>query len=175
MSNYQIEKEYKMMLEEDDFSNIINHINFDEIVSQDNHYYTASKNMGMRIRYVHDKYYFTLKHKINDEVREYEWEIDDNNINDPSILKLLNELNIDEPKYLGTLSTIRYQKDYPLGILCLDKNIYLDHLDYELEYELKDANNDDFITLENILKEFKLEFIPNHISKYGRFINALKK
>lgn len=175
MKNYQIEKEYKMMLEESEFRKIISSLNPDNVTKQNNFYYTASHNMGMRIREIDKHYYYTLKHFINGEVREYEWEIPDNNINDPSIINLLNELHIDHPIYMGSLLTTRYIKEYPLGTLCLDENIYLDKTDYELEYELKDAREDDFKTLETFLNTYNLTYIVNTETKYKRFKDRLKE
>ena len=68
MKNYQIEKEYKMMLEESKFKMIISGLNPDTVTRQNNFYYTASHNMGMRIREIDQHYYYTLKHYINGEV-----------------------------------------------------------------------------------------------------------
>ena len=175
MKNYQIEKEYKMMLEESKFKMIISGLNPDTVTRQNNFYYTASHNMGMRIREIDQHYYYTLKHYINGEVREYEWEIPDNNIGDPSITNLLNELHIDHPVYMGSLFTTRYIKEYPLGILCLDENEYLGKIDYELEYELKDATQDDYKTLEEFLKTYDLSYIVNTNTKYKRFKDRLKE
>ena len=175
MKNYQIEKEYKMMLEESKFKMIISGLNPDTVTRQNNFYYTASHNMGMRIREIDQHYYYTLKHYINGEVREYEWEIPDNNIDDPSITNLLNELHIDHPVYMGSLFTTRYIKADPLGTLCLDENEYLGKIDYELEYELKDATQDDYKTLEEFLKTYNLSYIVNTNTKYKRFKDRLKE
>ena len=175
MGNYYVEKEYKMMLKDQQFNTIVNGLNFDRINVQINHYYSCPNNMGMRIRELNGHYFFTLKHFVNNEVREYEWEIEDLSLNDSKIKKLFNELNIDSYHYLGELKTTRYLKYYELGELCLDKNEYLDTCDYELEYELKDAKTDDFQTLVKILAQFNLEFKTNKITKYKRFINRLEE
>lgn len=175
MENYKIEKEYKMMLKEAEFELLLSKLPPHEVRIQSNFYYTASNNMGMRIRYLNDKYYFTLKHFINNEVREYEWELLNNDINDPSITKLLNELHVDSPRFLGELKTIRHLFIYDKGELCLDENEYLGVKDYELEYELFNPEVDDFKTLESILELGKLNFITNKITKYQRFKDRLKE
>ena len=175
MENYYIEKEYKMMLEEKQFNTIINGLNFDKINVQTNHYYSCPNNMGMRVRELNGRYFFTLKHFINNEVREYEWEINDLSLNDSRIKDLFEELKIESYQYLGELKTTRYLKYYELGELCLDKNEYLNICDYELEYELKNAKTDDFQTLVNLLANFNLEFETNKITKYKRFIDRLEE
>lgn len=175
MENYKIEKEYKMMLKEDEFNLLLSKLPKHEIRIQSNYYYTASNNMGMRIRYLNNKYYFTLKHFINGEVREYEWELENNDINDPSIAKLLNELGVEKPRFLGELKTIRHLYHFDKGELCLDENEYLGLKDYELEYELYNPKIDDFNTLENILKLGNFDFVANKITKYQRFKDRLKE
>ena len=57
MENYKIEKEYKMMLKEAEFELLLSKLPPHEVRIQSNFYYTASNNMGMRIRYLNDKYY----------------------------------------------------------------------------------------------------------------------
>ena len=61
------------------------------------------------------------------------------------------------------------------GILCLDENEYLGKIDYELEYELKDATQDDYKTLEEFLKTYNLSYIVNTNTKYKRFKDRLKE
>lgn len=175
MGQYQIEKEYKMMLDEKAFNSLKSQLKGLILNDQTNFYYSAKNHMGMRIRLLNDHYYFTLKHHINNEVREYEWEVPENNIHHPSITSLLKELEIDHVEYLGTLRTRRFAMDFPLGTLCLDENEFLGQVDYELEYELKDYQVDDFKTLEELLAKASLTFIPNKLTKYGRFLTRLAK
>lgn len=175
MENYKIEKEYKMMLKAEEFNSLLNKLPDHEIRVQSNYYYTASNNMGMRIRFLNNKYYFTLKHFINNEVREYEWELINNDINDPSITKLLNELKVEKPVFLGELKTIRHLYRFDKGELCLDENEYLNKKDYELEYELYNPEIDDFATLEKLLELINLKFTTNKLTKYQRFKDRLKE
>ena len=175
MGQYQIEKEYKMMLDEKAFNCLKSQLKGLTLNDQTNFYYSAKNHMGMRIRLLNDHYYFTLKHHINNEVREYEWEVPENNIHHPSITSLLNELEIGHVDYLGTLRTRRFTLDFPLGTLCLDENEFLGQVDYELEYELKDYQVDDFKTLEDLLGNAGLTFVPNKLTKYGRFLTRLAK
>ena len=175
MGNYCIEKEYKMMLSKSQFKTLQTKLDYDKVNIQTNHYYSCPNHMGMRIRELDGHYYFTLKHFINNEVREYEWEIEGLSLNDARVQALFKELNINEYKYLGALKTVRYLKYYPKAELCLDENHYLDTIDYELEYELKDANIDDFKQLENILKDLDISFKTNKLTKYKRFLDKLEE
>ena len=48
-------------------------------------------------------------------------------------------INLDELKVLGSLTTIRYEKETTIGLMALDENYYFDKTDYELELEVTDA------------------------------------
>lgn len=48
-------------------------------------------------------------------------------------------INLDELKVLGSLTTIRYEKETTIGLMALDENHYFDKTDYELELEVIDA------------------------------------
>lgn len=48
-------------------------------------------------------------------------------------------INLDELKVLGSLTTIRYEKETTIGLMALDENHYFDKTDYELELEVTDA------------------------------------
>ena len=48
-------------------------------------------------------------------------------------------INLDELKVLGSLTTIRYEKETTIGLMALDENHYFDKTDYELELEATDA------------------------------------
>lgn len=48
-------------------------------------------------------------------------------------------INLNELKVLGSLTTIRYEKETTIGLMALDENHYFDKTDYELELEVTDA------------------------------------
>ena len=76
---------------------------------------------------------------------------------------------------LGSLSTQRYLVEWTHGELCLDYNTYLDHHDYEIEYEILDGHEKEaqleFTTLLD-LYQLKHTQAP---SKYGRFLEKSVK
>lgn len=48
-------------------------------------------------------------------------------------------INLNELKVLGSLTTIRYEKETTIGLMALDENHYFDKTDYELELEVTDT------------------------------------
>jgi len=169
MIDKHIEKEYKMMLEKNDYDNLLNKYHLIPF-KQINHYYsTNNPKVAMRIRIIDDKYIFTLKYNQIEYKDEYEFEIKDNTLNDSRIQELLNKFNITNPEYLGSMTTYRAILKLEYGEICLDYNLYLNLVDYELEYELYDyqKENDEFNLF---LKENNLIFNKSKRSKYGRFI-----
>lgn len=164
-----VEKEYKMLLTKKQFDFIIEKNDFDLVV-QDNYYYDVEKeNAGLRIRNIDDLYILTYKVYENGKVFEYEYKVEGNNIENEYILKFLKKQNIEKiPKYLGVLQTSRYYKKFEKGEMFLDRNFYLNKIDYEIEYEVYDekTNNQELI---DFLLQHKIEYIENNKTKYQRF------
>ena len=48
------------------------------------------------------------------------------------------EIDLEEITVIGSLTTIRYEQQLPIGLCALDKNDYLGHTDFELELEVDD-------------------------------------
>lgn len=164
-----IEKEYKMMITKEIYDYYLSNLPLKTFV-QINHYYsTDNPSFAMRTREIDNKILFTLKERKEGYKNEYEFEIKENNLNDSRIQELLEEFNINNPVYEGVMKTTRSILDLEYGEFCLDKNEYLDKVDYEIEYELYDANkdiNDEFIEL---LNKANLKYERSYKSKYGRF------
>ena len=170
-----IELEYKVMIDESVYNRMLDFYHL-EPVRQVNYYYNANKPYhAMRIREKEGHYIFTLKVKENNYHREYEFEIEKNDIDDPKIIELLQMFHIDKPVYIGSMTTYRSTLEFEKGELCVDKSEYLNKTDYELEYELKDAKIDDFSTFEGILNNFGINYCPSKRSKFKRFIDALEE
>lgn len=172
MEKPHIEKEYKMMIDEKIYDMLTQN---QKSFHQTNFYYTSNSNSGMRIREKGGKYIFTLKIRKDDYAEEYEFEIPENSLDNKRIKELLNNFNIKNPQYLGKMETQRTIIKLDDGEICIDKNSYLNEIDYEIEYELYDAsigNNQELLTY---LKKYNLEYIPNTITKYARFLNKLKR
>lgn len=171
---YKIEKEFKILIDQKTFNRIIENEDF-QLIIQENYYYdTQLKDVFCRIRNIEDLYIFNLKKVINDKVIEYEYQVDDNNIQNPYILKLLQQLNINHiPKLIGSMLTCRYFKKLKNGELCIDLSKYLNHQDFEIEYELFDEKNDNLDEFKDFLNKYQIDFQENKISKFQRFMELL--
>ena len=173
--DYHIEKEYKLLLKAKDYQRLKEDLDFDEKRIQLNYYYDAHHpQIGLRIRKEEREHTFTLKDARQGFVKEYEFSIATNDLHDPRIKKLLAELKINDPSYLGSLLNTRYIKRLPKGELALDESVYLGQTDHELEYELDDPLSDDRKTLNDLLDKYGLSYIKQASSKYGRFIKRRK-
>lgn len=170
--NPHIEKEYKMMINKKEYENILFDYSVNPIL-QTNHYYrTGYKDKTARIRIIDNKYIFTLKVSKKDYKEEYEFEIKDNSLNDERIIELFKSFNITSVEYEGYMDTYRAIVKLENGELCIDKSIYNNSIDYELEYELLDPNKDTFYVFENVLKKYGLIYHKSEKSKYKRFLDT---
>jgi uncharacterized protein YjbK len=76
---------------------------------------------------------------------------------------------------LGTLTTQRYLIQWTHGELCLDFNAYLDHHDYEIEYEIQDGHEKEARSeFTALLNSYHLKH-TQALSKYGRFLECAAK
>ena len=168
-----IEKEYKMLLNEKQFNNLLNCFSFNTN-TQINHYFQANNNkdIAIRIREINNTYIFTMKIK-KDVLYELEFNIPNNDINDPKIKKVFLEYNLDDVIYLGKLKTIRHTYNDTYGQICLDYNEYNNLIDYEIEYELYDHNLDYLNYFKELLKTNNIIYKENNISKIKRFKNTI--
>ena len=84
---------------------------------------------------------------------------------------LQKEIPIQDLKILGSLETIRYEKEDEIGLLALDESHYLGKTDFELEVEVEDfeKGKENFL---NFLKQHKIDYKPGK-SKIARFSENL--
>ena len=74
---------------------------------------------------------------------------------------------------LGCLTTIRYEKETPIGLMALDQSEYFDIVDYELELEVEDGKQGSLDFQEFLqVNEIHYKKAP---SKLVRFIENMKK
>lgn len=170
-----IEKEYKMMITKDEYEFFLKNLPLDTHI-QVNHYYSSNNpNIAIRTRIIDEKIIFTLKERGSDYRKEYEFEIEENNLNDQRIQDLLKEFNIDKTVYEGIMTTTRSTLELKYGEFCLDKSEYLGKVDFEIEYELYDATIDNKEEFLEILNKANLSYKKSYNSKYGRFKEAKMK
>ena len=78
---------------------------------------------------------------------------------------------IDDLKIWGQLTTIRHEKEASFGLLALDENTYNGQTDYELEVEVKDAEEGK-ISFDYFLKKHSIKF-KYASSKVARTVASL--
>ncbi len=155
----EIEIEFKNIVTKEEFDRLRSHFQLteDQFVSQENHYFDTPvfslKDCGaaLRIRSKKDKSVLTLKQPHQEGLlethealtNEQAKELLDGSAKIPStIQQLITDLQVDSHAltYFGTLRTSRAEIPYKNGLLVLDHSFYLGTEDYELEYEVTDAN-----------------------------------
>lgn len=189
-----IEIEAKAMIDESSYDSLISLYQSDtnRVYRQDNYYidtkdFNLSDNkLGVRIRKKDDFIEFTVKDKLKEGKLEINQTISkedfDNFINN----KILPDGEVYQYIYKKTktpkesllfyalLITYRLDVNYKNCLISIDKSIYNDITDYEVECESNSMNN-----TKDVLKEFldnkKIPYNENHISKLKRARETLKR
>lgn len=169
------EKEYKMLISEQQYQALLDATNAKPVKQVNYYYYSNVPGMAMRTRVREGVVLFTLKVKKEDYNDEYEFEISDNSLNDPKVQDLLKRFNITNYSYMASNTTYRATVELEKGELCIDKNEYLGKTDYEIEYELYSSDTDNNIEQIELLKKFNIDFKQNFVSKYRRCMEEYQK
>ncbi len=187
----EIEIEFKNMLSKSKYDELLTtfDIKKESIIRQENHYFdTADFQLkaiasGLRIRILPHKIEFTLKERTADNqhiettdlltAEEASKMLHENHIPTGEVKERLVELNIDinSLTLFGSLTTDRAEMMYEGGLLVFDHSFYLQHEDYEVEYETADE-----IVGKNIFRQFLLKYnipILHAPKKIARFAAAL--
>jgi len=178
--NFEIE--YKNLLTQATYQRMKSYYSLYFPIIQENTYFDTNsrtlfqKGISLRIRQLNQSYTLTLKLPINHYVEEYEALVASANIceimHHPLVIKYVFPLIQEELLSLGTLHTSRVEVPYRKGLLCIDHNHYLNHEDYELEYELATGITEDSFGFQQLLNQFE---IPEKKAKgkFFRFIQIL--
>lgn len=155
----EIEIEFKNLLTKNEFELLMHKykVTSKDFISQENFYFDTAnfllkeKQSALRIRKKLDKSILTLKQPYEQGLLETHQELTEdqaatllNNegaiMVDGSVKEAILTLGInpDELQYLGALKTDRIEITDNENILVLDHSFYLNHEDYELEYEVKE-------------------------------------
>jgi len=178
MENKKLEVEYKMLVTKEELNKLIQTYTPIKTINQINHYFDSEpslylKGFALRIREINNKFIFALKENAPKGLIEYEFEIDSLNINNSKIKKLLNNLGInDSLNHIGTLNTIRHIYKDEHGEMCLDINKYNNIIDYEVEYELFNPEENHLNHFINLLKVCNITYVKNPLTKLQRLKNA---
>lgn len=182
----EIEIEFKNIVTKEEFDRLRSHFQLTEnqFISQENHYFDTPdfslKDCGaaLRIRSKKNKFVLTLKQPHQEGLlethealtNEQAKELLDGSAKIPStIQQLITDLQVDSHSltYFGTLRTSRAEIPYKNGLLVLDHSFYLGAEDYELEYEVTDAN-EGAKYFEQLLTELDIKKKPTE-NKIRRF------
>ena len=177
-----LEIEYKNLLSELDYEKLKKQFSEFSPVLQTNTYFDTEdrslyqQHISLRIRQIDNEYILTVKHPNGEHVQEFNAEMNDNKLSSlvrhPYVEKYVNPYISREIGDLGTLSTSRISVPYRQGVLCLDRNVYLDQIDYELEYELSEGSEDDYEGFHLFLSQHGINERKAK-GKFFRFIQAL--
>lgn len=186
----EVEIEQKVLLKEEVYKELIKkyeNLKYKDII-QTNYYYDdellslRKRGLSLRVRYTNKVYTMTLKvpykrfkKEISAILSKQEFEnLTFNNIfpnNRITNFFAANNIDLKNVKYLTNLIT--YRREFKLDdnqLVCLDKNMYSDMVDYELEVEsdsFKNAKN----TIKMILNSIGInEFSFNRLGKPVRAI-----
>lgn len=181
-----LEIEYKMLLEEDVFHQLMNDYQ-GHTYSQTNYYLTSIElsalRYSLRVREKEGHYEMTLKTPANkgrlehnlDITKEDLEAIQNGHMPDNEIMRLLKNqnFNIDIIKQAYSLTTIRRDVPFDSGMLSLDENHYNGLTDYELEFEVSDEIKglEDF---HKLCEHYHLDYKGNCMSKIARVLSTLK-
>ncbi|MBE6132980.1 MAG: CYTH domain-containing protein [Erysipelotrichaceae bacterium] len=189
-----IEIEAKVLLLKDEYNAIIEKLNLQKYrkIKQTNHYidtpdrYLKKNGIALRIREKDEEFELTLKTPLSEGLLEKNENIswrDFENLSERQIFPdgnirkflLILGVKVSDLKVLTSLCTERIHVEFEGFGLALDKNIYSNIVDYELEVEsssIERAQQE----IENILNECDIKnFSFNKVSKQARALNALEK
>lgn len=181
--NKNIEKEYKILVSEDQFYTLLKEYPQAVFKEQINTYYDTEDFMirkahgAMRIRYIDNIYIFTLKMHSPEGLLEFEKEVAQNDVamfEIPEIKELLESYQLRGPFHRITeLKTQRAMIETGLAELCFDISDYNGIRDFEIEYEYKKAHDGRTI-FNDILSKVGLTYIENCSSKIKRAMKSIQ-
>ena len=174
---HEVETELKMLLSERDFNKLVACYKPDCFIRQHNYYFVSDdvSHYAFRIRVKGDEQLFTLKEKVNGETVEHEKLFTGRMEDDPEIVRLLDQMNVQKPyAVFGELITYRAVMETDLAEICFDVNHYNGKTDYEIEYEIK-QDHDYEAAFRAFLQKADIEFKPNKKSKYKRCLKSINK
>lgn len=187
----ELEIEFKNLLTKEEYTKLLDYYNYspDDAFSQVNHYFDTEnfelKNhkSALRIRQKEDQYECTLKKpapigklEITDALSPQQAEsmLKLQSFDAPEVEVELKALGIDwnSLKLIGTLATNRIEFEIPGGLLVLDHSTYLEHEDFEVEFEVADADEGKK-QFEAMLQEHEIP-VRKTLKKIARFMQAAK-
>ena len=173
--NKHVEKEYKMLVNKEQFDKLCSLYENLNFITQTNTYYDTvngdiqKKKGAMRIRERNGRFLFTLK------MRQENLENSIHALQSEEIVQLLHEYQIEAAIIpLTTLVTKRAVVETENAELCFDISTYGNHTDYEIEYEYKQPH-DGLSVFQKLLSHVQLVYEKNCTSKIQRALQAVEE
>lgn len=185
-----LEIEMKTLLNKDEYQRLQEHFSGVTPITQKNYYldtpdfYLRKHKIAMRIRTFENSAELTIK--IPQKVGNMEYNqslsleeatkcLESGKLPQGMILEELLSRGITPRDWtvLGCLTTIRYEKATPIGLMALDQSQYFDIVDYELELEVEDGNQGS-LDFQEFLQANEIHY-KKAPSKLVRFIENMKK
>jgi uncharacterized protein YjbK len=183
----ELEIEFKQLLDETTYKNMMDYYQTELTFTQVNHYFETKdlslreKGAALRVREKEGAFILTLKQPHNEGLLETHQPIGAASFTalqqkgllpqgetTDQLISLLGDMP--ELQYLGMLQTERLEVELEEGLLVLDRSDYVNVTDYELEFECKDSETGR-VFFENLLKEWKLSWNEPD-NKIARFYRA---
>lgn len=184
-----IEIEYKNLLTKQDFKRLLQFFKIEpnQFFTQQNHYFDTknfdlkSQASALRIREKNETFELTLKQpaaegklESNQTITKQEAEafLSDGQFPDGAVQNIIKQAGLDPLifKSFGTLRTDRAEISYRGGLIVLDHSYYAGKEDYELEYEVEDAQAGQKIFIE-LLETLNIPYQKTE-NKVKRFYQA---
>ena len=192
MMKQEIEIEFKNLLTSTEFHKLMDafHIDNSQFKEQTNYYFDTptfdikENRAALRIRYKNDCYVLTLKQPSKVGLLETHETLTKEEATrllkgesplPSSMEKQIKTLGIEVRKVnlFGSLTTKRAEVPYKDGLLVLDHSTYLNHEDFELEYEVRNEESGKKAFLE-LLNHFHIPMRETN-NKIQRFFNLKHK
>lgn len=174
-----VEKEVKLLLDENDYFALLAQFEWHERLVQVNHYYVDNlyalvrEKISVRVRSVNNCLFLQIKQPIHiDDALHIKEEYEESIASIPSIITSDKLHSVTGQCFgnaflIGHLETTRHIFKLSDSVtLFLDKNLYLGKVDYEVEIEF----SDDEFDLTEFLLRFRIKSHRGAQGKYSRFM-----
>ncbi|MEG0592245.1 MAG: CYTH domain-containing protein [Coprobacillus sp.] len=182
----QIEIEYKILITQDIFQQMINNNQVERDYIQTNYYFThpilQAKKYMLRIREKDNTYELTLKrpyltHQLETNIiidKQTKDKLISHQYINNEIIDILQKEGINPLELVQqfSLTTHRYDIQLNEGTLSLDHNQYLGKEDYELEFEVY-HEKEGYEKFLEIISAYQLQYTNNCKSKIKRVLDSL--
>ncbi|CEI84537.1 putative triphosphatase YjbK [Oceanobacillus oncorhynchi subsp. incaldanensis] len=183
----EVEIEFKNLLTTQEYNQLAEALfSQAETIEQTNYYFETpsfdlkGNHSALRIRKKNETYTLTLKEPHPDGLLETHDKLSEEAFlswtsgsptEAPNVLKQLQEMSVDVSSltYLGKMTTLRKERPYQDTLIVLDKSMYLDAVDAELELEAASRDHGEKV-FKSLLGNYEIPFRETP-AKIARFFN----